>query len=409
MKKIVIVGVTGARNRGVEALLVSTIQGLQARFAGASVTIITDDPEFDRWRFAGSAGVSVVPACSFVLGPRITRGLVRLLAWGQARLSGRRRRVLGEVRGANLVVLSGGDMLSNDYSLLSLRRSLDWARLAAAWGVRCVALGQSIGPFRDEAYAALWRAGAEDFSLVTYRESHSRAALQEGGLPLGASAEATADSAFLLPRVEGEERARLLAHYGMREGTRTAVLVPSAGICRYGKQDGVQHVEALVVLARHILAGPADRLLLLPHVSEVKIANDDSLLALEVLRRLGYDARVQLVAAGHTSVEFKTLIAEAEFVVAERMHAAIAGLSTGVPTLVIGYSVKALGILSDTLGHDLGTECLVSIGDFNRLPPDGYLSPFLASGPEIAAALRVRSAELRARAALNFELLESRG
>ena len=45
--------------------------------------------------------------------------------------------------------------------------------------------------------------------------------------------------------------------------------------------------------------------------------------------------------------------------------AAIAGLSTGVPTLVIGYSIKAEGILTDLLGTDLTKNAaLISIQDF---------------------------------------------
>ncbi len=36
--------------------------------------------------------------------------------------------------------------------------------------------------------------------------------------------------------------------------------------------------------------------------------------------------------------------------IAARTHASIAGYSTGVPTLVVGYSVKAVGIASDLFG-----------------------------------------------------------
>lgn len=405
MKKILIVGVTGSRNRGVEALVVSTLDGLQRRIPEARITVITDDAEFDRWRFAGRAAVSVVQACGFRLGRWRSGAWVRLASFLQASASVRHRRVLTELREADLVILSGGDMLSNDYSLDSLRRSLDWARLAKSWSVKCVALGQSIGPFRETAYAVLWRSAAADLDLVTYRESHSRDALKRAGLPLGRNSELAADSAFLLPQVAGEEGAMLVRHYGFGEGRRTVVLVPSAGICRYGKQDAALHIDALVALARHLLERHADQLLLLPHVSETRMANNDSLLALEILRRLNYNPRVRLVDGGHTAVEFKTLIAAADFVISERMHAAIAGLSTGVPTLVIGYSVKALGILSDTLGAELAARCLVSIGDFNQLPPERFVDQFVTERGEIANRLRIGSEALRELAARNFELL----
>ena len=48
------------------------------------------------------------------------------------------------------------------------------------------------------------------------------------------------------------------------------------------------------------------------------------------------------------------LIAQCELLVCCRTHASIAGYSTGVPTLVLGYSVKAEGIAAD-LGMGQGT------------------------------------------------------
>jgi polysaccharide pyruvyl transferase WcaK-like protein len=47
------------------------------------------------------------------------------------------------------------------------------------------------------------------------------------------------------------------------------------------------------------------------------------------------------------------------------MHAAIAGLSSGVPTVAVGYSVKAEGIMADLNEmSDLKQGLLISIEDF---------------------------------------------
>ena len=48
----------------------------------------------------------------------------------------------------------------------------------------------------------------------------------------------------------------------------------------------------------------------------------------------------------------KGYISRCRFLVAARTHASIAGYSTGVPTLVVGYSVKAKGIACDLFGDD---------------------------------------------------------
>src|SRR5690606_38043419 len=49
--RIAIIGVTGFRNRGVEALVVTTINGLLGRFPEAHFSIATWSPEFDRQCF----------------------------------------------------------------------------------------------------------------------------------------------------------------------------------------------------------------------------------------------------------------------------------------------------------------------------------------------------------------------
>jgi len=47
----------------------------------------------------------------------------------------------------------------------------------------------------------------------------------------------------------------------------------------------------------------------------------------------------------------KWIIGRAKLVIASRTHAAIAALSTGVPTISLGYSVKARGINEMVFGH----------------------------------------------------------
>ena len=48
--------------------------------------------------------------------------------------------------------------------------------------------------------------------------------------------------------------------------------------------------------------------------------------------------------------EIKGVISQCRFFIAARTHASIAAYSTCVPTLVVGYSVKAKGIAKDIFG-----------------------------------------------------------
>ena len=56
----------------------------------------------------------------------------------------------------------------------------------------------------------------------------------------------------------------------------------------------------------------------------------------------------------HTAPELKYIISQCRFFIGARTHATIAAYSTGVPTLVLGYSVKAKGIARDLFDDETG-------------------------------------------------------
>ena len=90
-------------------------------------------------------------------------------------------------------------------------------------------------------------------------------------------------------------------------------------------------------------------ILLIPHV--IWAGNDDR----EPLSRL-YDLykkndRVHLVE-DQDCTKLKAKIACCRFFVGARTHSTIAAYSTGIPTIVVGYSVKARGIAKDLFGTD---------------------------------------------------------
>ena len=92
-------------------------------------------------------------------------------------------------------------------------------------------------------------------------------------------------------------------------------------------------------------------LLLTPHVT---MPTDDDRAALSELSSLltgEEQRRLCWVPEEANAAQRKYLISRCELIVCCRTHASIAAYSTGVPALVVGYSVKAQGI-----GKDLGME-----------------------------------------------------
>ena len=87
---------------------------------------------------------------------------------------------------------------------------------------------------------------------------------------------------------------------------------------------------------------------LIPHV--VWPSSDDRK-PLNVLYERFKDSRRVILVEDRPAEQMKDIIARCRFMVSARTHAAIAAYSQHVPTLVVGYSVKAAGIARDIFGE----------------------------------------------------------
>lgn len=105
---------------------------------------------------------------------------------------------------------------------------------------------------------------------------------------------------------------------------------------------------------------------LIPHVL-APMDNDYELLA-QIKKK--YKERVTLISDQMSAGQYKYIISKARFGVFARTHAAIAGYSTLVPTLAIGYSIKAKGIASDLGLYDY----VIDVGKLSK--EDEILSVF---------------------------------
>lgn len=102
-------------------------------------------------------------------------------------------------------------------------------------------------------------------------------------------------------------------------------------------------------LIDNILQETDHNILLIPHV--VWSHNDDRKPLTELYRKYKETGRVYMVQ-DQNCTQVKNIISHCEVFVGARTHATIAAYSTCVPTLVVGYSVKARGIAKDLFGTD---------------------------------------------------------
>lgn len=102
-------------------------------------------------------------------------------------------------------------------------------------------------------------------------------------------------------------------------------------------------------LIDYLLMNNEYEILLIPHVYN---ENNNDLVALEEIKEdYKENERVRLLQEKeYNCKQLKYIISKCSFLVAARTHASIAGYSSLVPTLVIGYSVKSKGIALDLFG-----------------------------------------------------------
>lgn len=172
------------------------------------------------------------------------------------------------------------------------------------------------------------------YDIITARESITYEALKKAGVD---RAYLYPDPAFTLPVQKTDFSV---------ENTVGINISPYMFNC---SSDSEEMKKNLYQLLDWILNDTDMNVLFIPHVEKVK--NSDTQIIIGMCRGYLENSRVSLLPATYNCMETKDVISRCRFFVGARTHATIAAYSSCVPTLVVGYSVKALGIARDIWGE----------------------------------------------------------
>lgn len=137
------------------------------------------------------------------------------------------------------------------------------------------------------------------------------------------------------------------------------------------------------------------KVLLVPHV--VETGNNDYEYMKPIYDKFADTGRIAILPPTLEARDYKGYIARTRFFIGARTHATIAAYSSGVPTIVLGYSVKARGIAADVFGEEKYVLNSAELESFKPLRNE--FAKLLANENEICGELK-RSIPLRMRSAM---------
>ena len=289
------------------------------------------------------------------------------------------------IAGLDVVLdLSGGDSFADLYGAARFDHVMRPKRLAQRLGKRLILLPQTYGPFEAVAHRDAARDAALYAERVWARDAVSYGRLQE---ILGADFDPKrhclgVDMALgMTPKAPAWNTAPDWAAW-LQDGDPDCIGLNISGLVANdpdaAKNDfglTLEYSQTVQRFVDHVLAETDCRLLLIPHVLTDPATPESDIRACRAFHaQLPAEAqeRVAVVEGLHDARELKWLIAQLAWFCGTRLHATIAGLSSGVPTATLAYSLKAEGIFADFASVD---HC----ADMRQLDEDAAVAALITS------------------------------
>lgn len=330
--KIALYAHGGSANHGCEALVRSTIKVLG--YQKYQYAVFSESPEEDFYYGLDKIADIQASSTSLPKGIPLLMYKIRMKLFKDDKIYYREiyRNFIDGQNDINLALAIGGDNYcytgySDRFGVLNNKFVSNKIPIAL-WGC-------SIDPRRLNTKL---QKGLNSYNFITARESITYNALKQVGV---SNLYLIPDTAFVLDALNET----LPPEFDL---DNTVGINLSPLLSSYESSTGITEAN-YENLIDYILKKTTFKIALIPHV--VWEHNND----LSVLRLL-YEkfkaSRRIILIEDQDARKLKGIIQKCRLLIAARTHASIAGYSTGVPTLVVGYSVKARGIATDLFGTD---------------------------------------------------------
>ncbi len=355
--KYSIIGATLTGNRGAEAMLSTTIGRLRETYPDARFVVHSYFPKRDRelCKDLGIDIVSATPAALVLqhLPVAALDGLLRSVNLGfprswmpRAVRELKESRVLLDVFG---VSYSDGREKFLPFNILSNLPAM-------LMGTPVVKLSQGLGKFEGRINRRAGKWMLSKCKKVFARGERSLEMLRSLGAgdddPPASDIAFSYDEAYSLTEENPAHEAQLVERLeGLRsDGNKVLVLSLSAVVSKKCKKKGIDYEHEMAMVAKHFLRD-GYAVLLFPNATRQEtpsLHNNDLPVVEEVFSKIvGIDtSKLVAITKDLNTASLRRVLAKADYLVASRFHAMVAGLCLGIPTMVLGWGHKYAEVLA---------------------------------------------------------------
>ena len=330
--KCYLCGQTGNRNRGCEAIMRSTVKILDQR--NGDIFFSTFAPDQDQ-KMERELGITMIPYAKYpsVLHRYCYVGIRKIFKNSLAGMRVIERPLFDRLTREDTCLTIGGDTYCYSRPLMNLALNQYTSKHGIKNILWCCSIEKS--SINNEILRDLKR-----YSFIFARESYTYQNLLEVGIPKDKVFQCC-DPAFFL------EKKPLPLPENFIVGNTVGINVSEMVV-----NDSNPHVyQNIIGLVHYILEETDLSVCLIPHVYNIRQNTNDYPILMRICQDVMHE-RVSIVDQEYDCEQLKYIISQCKVFIGARTHATIAAYSSCVPTLVVGYSVKARGIARDIFGTE---------------------------------------------------------
>lgn len=340
--RILLCGATFSGNLGGQAMYDAIIDELKSCVSDVVVSVLSKYPEDDR-KGCEERGYELIEyptikqlicGCAFFIVGSILKKLHISYKW-----------MLGKTFSAyaenDILVDASGIAFTDDRSFPNILINSLWFLPAFITDIPIVKVSQTLGPYTKWYVNFFARIVLKKIDIIVCRGqlsyNYTRDFLKQKNiynLP---------DTAFGLKAIEGERAKIILSSLGIKKGEY--ITVGPSFVMRDFFETG-RYIEIVAEMVNKLSENTEKTFVFVPHSWKhsdkvgVDSVNDDYSVCTDIIRLLSPKVKVSVVEHEMSAREFKTIIGNSYMAIGSRYHFLIAALSSGVPSMALGWSHK---------------------------------------------------------------------